>query len=146
LHHYLAFGGKLHMEIERLPGRFGHSINYRHIIWSLVRKPGAFARYRYREALFPTVVFRRAYDAIAQANGASTKSDLVYIRILHLAAATMENDVERALEQLLAERVTPDVDRVRALVSPAQVAVPFIQAPVAELGSYDKLLAAGGLS
>jgi len=38
------------------------SIDYRHIIWSLVRKPGAIARYRYREDMFPTLVFRRAYD------------------------------------------------------------------------------------
>jgi len=29
-----------------------------------VRKPGAFARYRFREALFPSLVFRQAYDAL----------------------------------------------------------------------------------
>ncbi len=32
------------MSIERLRGRNGHRINYRHIIWSLVRKPGAFGQ------------------------------------------------------------------------------------------------------
>ena len=35
--------------IERLLGRFGHRINYRHVIESLVRKPWAFERYRYRD-------------------------------------------------------------------------------------------------
>ena len=30
-------------------------------------KPGAFARYRYREELFPTLIFRRAYDALSEA-------------------------------------------------------------------------------
>lgn len=28
--------------VVRLLGRFGHKIDYRHVIWSLVRKPGAF--------------------------------------------------------------------------------------------------------
>ena len=50
--------------IERIVGRNGHRINYRHIIWSLVQEPGAFARYRHREELFPSLAFRRAYDAI----------------------------------------------------------------------------------
>src|SRR4030081_3553606 len=44
---------------KALRGEGGHRIAYRHIIWSLVRKPGAFARYRYREELFPTPAFRR---------------------------------------------------------------------------------------
>ena len=41
-------------------------IDYRHVIWSLVRKPGAFAAYRYREDLFPSLAFRRAYDALRE--------------------------------------------------------------------------------
>ena len=32
--------------------------NYRHVIGSLVHKPGAFARYRFREQLFPAMQFR----------------------------------------------------------------------------------------
>lgn len=140
------YGGKLHLSIDRLPGRNGHSINYRDIIWSLVQKPGAFARYRYREALFPTLAFRRAYDAITDAGGASVKSDLAYLRILHLAAATMEADVECAIERLLADGITPEVDRVRAMVKPTNVDVPMITAPVIDLGTYDGLLASGGLS
>ena len=52
--------------VERLPrlrGRNKHAINYRHVIDWLVRKPGAFAGYRYQDAMFPTSRFRRAYDA-----------------------------------------------------------------------------------
>ncbi|MBE3142690.1 MAG: IS21 family transposase, partial [Planctomycetes bacterium] len=48
--------------IPRLRGENGHKINYRHIIDGLVRKPGAFEHYRYREDLFPTTRFRMAYD------------------------------------------------------------------------------------
>ena len=40
----------------------GYAIDYRHIIDSLVRKPGAFAGYQYHESLFPRPVFRQVYD------------------------------------------------------------------------------------
>ncbi len=57
------------LETERLLGRGGCRGDYRHVIWSLVRKPGAFARYRYREAFFPSLTFRRTYDALCARAG-----------------------------------------------------------------------------
>lgn len=53
--------------LPRLRGRKKHRIDYRHVIDSLVRKPGAFENYRYREDLFPTSRFRMAYDALKDA-------------------------------------------------------------------------------
>ena len=50
--------------MPRLRGRGQHRINYRHVIDWLVRKPGAFAAYRYRDDLFPTTTFRIAYDVL----------------------------------------------------------------------------------
>jgi hypothetical protein len=47
--------------MPRVRGEGAARIDYRHVIWSLVTKPGAFARYRYRGQLFPTLAFRRAY-------------------------------------------------------------------------------------
>src|SRR5260370_25790002 len=41
-------------EMPRLRGRSKHRVDYRHIIDWLVRKPGAFESYPYREALFPS--------------------------------------------------------------------------------------------
>ena len=41
-----------------------YRIDDRHVIGWLVRKPGAFARYRYREDLTPSITFRRAYDTL----------------------------------------------------------------------------------
>jgi hypothetical protein len=47
--------GQAHIQsMPRLIGRAHHQVNYRHVIWSLVHKPGAFARYRYREDLYPS--------------------------------------------------------------------------------------------
>jgi len=39
-------GTTLACTMPRLAGRRQHAINYRHVIWSLVRKPGAFAAWR----------------------------------------------------------------------------------------------------
>jgi hypothetical protein len=52
---------------ERLRGRKKHRINYRHIIDWLVRKPGAFENYRYREELFPNLAARQSETAVDEA-------------------------------------------------------------------------------
>jgi hypothetical protein len=134
------FGGARQLACERLVGRNQHRIDYRHMIWSLVRKPGAFARYVYREEMFPSLVFRRAYDAI-QTPHHGAKGDLEYLRILHLAASTMQADVEAVLAQLLAgsEPVTSDAVKVRMTTS-ARPAVPEMAVPEIDLGAYDALL------
>ena len=133
------YRGQLQMSCERLLGRMGHRINYRHIIWSLVRKPGAFPRYRYRDDLFPTVVFRRAYDAIT-GDTPSRTSDLEYLRILHLAASTMQGDVEAALEILLEDNGVITADAVKAMLGDEQREVPELAAPEVSLDEFDALL------
>jgi hypothetical protein len=125
--------------MPRLHGERDHRIDYRHVIWSLVRKPGAFARYRYREELFPSATFRRAYDALHYHRG--ERADVEYVRVLHLAASTMEAEVERALTALLAEEEPFDYAAVRDRVTPARPAVPELAIPRApDLAIYDGLL------
>jgi hypothetical protein len=72
------YGDALQLSCERLIGRNQKRIDYRHVIWSLVRKPGAFARYVYREEMFPSPVFRQAYDVI-QTPHRGTKGDVEYL-------------------------------------------------------------------
>jgi len=135
-------GGKLQLTIDRMQGRNGHRINYRHIIWSLVQKPGAFALYRYREDLFPSLVFRKAYDTFTGAQP-SRKTDLEYLRVLHLAASTLESDVEAALERLLAAGTLVSADQVKREVVPIKTEIPYLAEPVVDLSGYDELLSAG---
>ena len=80
------YKGHLVERMERVSGEREAHVNYRHVIGSLVRKPGAFARYRFREQLFPTRHFRVAYDALREWRG--ERADVEYVRILHLAATT----------------------------------------------------------
>jgi hypothetical protein len=135
----VRYGEKSQLVVPRLLGRNGRCINYRHIIWSLVQKPWAFAQYRYREELFPTLAFRRAYDALA-ARHTGRAADLEYLRILHLAASTMECEVERVLERLLADGALVGADQVKAAVAPAKAEVPALPAPEVDLRDYDVLL------
>lgn len=136
----VLFADTVQLSCERLRGRNLCRIDYRHIIWSLVRKPGGFARYVYREEMFPSLVFRRAYDAI-QTPHRGTKGDLEYLRVLHLAASTTEADVAAALELLLTEGKEVTSDAVKVLTSAAgRPEVPAMEAPVVDLGAYDELL------
>ncbi len=128
--------------MPRLRGAQTHAIDYRHVIWSLVKKPGAFAAYRFREDLFPSLVFRRAYDALRARRG--DRADVDYVRILHLAASTTERSVEDALAVLLDRGEPFDYAAVKAISQPEQPRVPEIHIGAPDLASYDALLAAGG--
>jgi hypothetical protein len=131
-------GDILVQEMPRLaPG--SRKINYRHVVAQLVRKPGAFANYQYREELFPSLVFRQAYDALAQQR--PERADKEYLAILHLAAMNSERDVEAALTTLLEAKQLPLSATVRELVQvdcPSEL--PLLSVPAPDLCSYDVLL------
>jgi transposase len=135
-------GDKQMATMERQRGRGNVSVDYRHVIWSLVRKPGAFARYRYREALFPTLTFRKAYDALEQRLG--SRAEVEYVRILHLAASTSEAAVEAVLSELMGRGELRDYAQVRVLAAPEPVVVPSCSIEPPDLSAYDALITAGG--
>ena len=110
--------------MERVRGEGEANVNYRHVIGSLVRKPGAFARYRFREQLFPTMHFRLTYDALRQWRG--ERADVEYVRILHLAATTMEATVDSALSLLLEAGESFDYAEVRDLAEPKVPEAPLL--------------------
>jgi hypothetical protein len=124
------------LTLPRVQGALTHAINYRHVIWSLVRKPGAFAHYRYREELFPSLTFRRAYDALRTL--VPLQADRHYVRLLHLAATTSEAEVETALALLLETGQAPTFDAVRDLVRLPQV--PALGQVTVDFQPYDQLL------
>jgi hypothetical protein len=133
-------GDSLQLAAPRAIGKSPPTINYRHMIWSLVRKPQAFARYVYRDAMYPTMTFRRAYDALVAASSASTKTDLEYLRLLHLAASTGQSDVEAAIALILDENRPARLDEVRQLVTPHAVPVLSMAPLTPDLRSYDALI------
>jgi hypothetical protein len=127
------------LTLPRLAGTGRVRIDYRHIIWSLARKPGAFANYRYRDELFPSLVFRRAYDALVARR--PERADREYVRVLHLAASATESEVEAALSLLLEQAVAPTLDAVRELVRPPDAAlIPALTTAPLDLAVYDRLV------
>ncbi len=132
-------GSTLAFTLPRLVGKQQHRIDYHHVIWGLVRKPGAFAAYRYRDDLFPTTIFRLAYDRLLVSR--PQRGNHEYVRILHLAATTCEADVETALDLLLETNTIPTFEAVRDLVHPPRSSAALaMAAPDLDLSSYDQLI------
>jgi hypothetical protein len=127
--------------MPRLRGARTARIDYRHVIWSLVRKPGAFARYRFREELFPRLVFRQAYDALRR--WAGERAETEYVKILHLAASTRESEVAAALGAILEGQERFDYAAVKQIVRPERPVVPVLTMRRPDLRVYDALLAGG---
>jgi hypothetical protein len=138
----VRYAGEGVATIDRLRGRGQAAIDYRHLIGSLVRKPGAFARYRYQATLFPTTTFRRAYDALTACHG--SRADVEYVRLLQLAARTSECEVETVLGRLLDGGTRWDATQVKALVQPDMIAVPPCALTPPDLSVYDACLEAVG--
>ena len=101
--------------LPRLRGESGHHIQYRHIIDQLIRKPGAFENYHYKEALFPTSYFRMAYDLLAQSHTVRQASK-VYLKLLDLAAKENESAVNEALRRLIDLDEMIDYEKVERIV------------------------------
>jgi len=131
------------VEVARYPRSHKQQprIDYRHVIDSLVRKPGAFARYLYREELFPRPVFRQAYDRLKVIE--ESQADFRYVRLLALAAQVGEDGVAAALAALLREGLAPlpEATQARLQLAPPTRPVELV-AFVPELHSYDTLLVA----
>jgi hypothetical protein len=110
----LFYGNKL---IQRMPRVYSNplkGINYRHIIDSLVRKPGAFKNYRYHEALFPRRCFRQAYDILCKKLPAT--ADKIYLKLLQLAKIYSEEEISNTVELLLETNQLPTVESVKKLI------------------------------
>jgi hypothetical protein len=132
--------------VETLPRQTGvqhYRINYRHVVDSLLRKPGGFRNYRYRDDLFPQAVFRQAWEALLERCSAR-KADLTYLRILKLAAGGLETDVAAALEILLTSGKNWDDQTVAELVQPTPVVIPQLPANPINLATYDQFLSPEG--
>ena len=113
-------------------------INYRHLIDSLVRKPGAFANYKYSEVFFPRRCFRQAYDALRI--HAPAQSDRQYLTLLQIAKSRSEQGVSEALELLLEARRTPTPTAVKELIDIYHQERLKVHINKPDLSAYDALL------
>jgi Mu transposase, C-terminal domain len=134
------YGQKQTHRLPRLSGHGKYHINYRYIIDSLVRKPGAFENYRYREELFPTSYFRMAYDLLSKQN--QVRAHKEYLKILYLAAKESESGVNEALKWLIEQEQPITAGAVQDRLTSDQIQASIATVSVAEVNlvMYDVLL------
>jgi hypothetical protein len=134
------YGQQQVQTMARLLGQGKHQINYRHLIDSLVRKPGAFEHYRYREELFPSSYFRMAYDLLCRQNHRRAAKE--YLQILYLAAKETETGVNEALRWLVRHGESISAAEVQKIISAGRDIPPVtaVEVPGVNLALYDGLL------
>jgi len=122
-------------KLPRIRGAEKHRLEYRHVIDWLLRKPGAFENYRYREDLFPSHRFRMAYDTLK-------KNARHYLALLNLAAKQGEALVDDAIRVLLERGEVPYAESVeRLLRCEEKVSAPTeVEIADVDLEIYDTLL------
>ncbi len=135
------YANQLVETMPRLTGINKHRVNYRHVIDTLLRKPGGFRNYRHRDDLFPSSVFRQAWERLNQ-RLSPRRADIAYLQILNLAAKGMESDVVAALEDLLASDRAWNDQTVAEKVQPRLMIPTLVMTPV-DLSAYDQLLGEG---
>jgi hypothetical protein len=130
--------------VQRMPRLIGvgrSEINYRHVIDSLIRKPGAFENYKYHQDMFPTSHFRIAYDMLCGAH-APKVAVRRYLEILALAAHESQDAVQDALRVQIQDGDRIDVDLVKQWVVAATEIRPATDVDIEppKLSDYDFLL------
>lgn len=126
----------------KFPAR-AHSIDFRHVVANLRRKPGALRNLVYREALFPDHAYRRAWQAFdAKLDPRQACRDAVAL----LDIAARGNCVEvlaRRINEALDRGRLPDVDALRDEFLPTVASQHSITIPPPDLRGYNSLLVSG---
>jgi len=125
--------------LPRLRGDRGTLVDFRHVITGLLRKPGAFAHYRHREALYPSAVFRAAHDRLVSDHG-ERAGVIEYLQVLKLAADETVGQVEPLLAGQLKLSGKWHAKQLREQLVPASPKVIELSALTPSLQAYDQLL------
>ena len=130
--------------VEKMPRQFGNgkeSIDFRHVIDSLVRKPGAFVNYKYVNHMYPTTRFRMAYDQLLQST--SQRSAVKqYLQLLYAAKHEGLDLVDDVLRSFLSEGKAIQAAEVLSVVT-AQTQLPLateVNVEATDLSVFDSLL------
>lgn len=139
-------GGAKVFECERLYGsvaqRHPRRIDWRHMLPSLKRKPGAFARWVLREDMFPRSeyagVWKYLHERLPERQACRLMIDL-----LDLAdCANVVVELAGVLDEQIGHDVMPDIDVLRERFAPRPALMPEVQVQLPSPSVYDSLLGA----
>ena len=118
--------------------RVGRSIDYRHLVGALKRKPGAFARWVLRDAAFPRAVYRQTWERLS-AQRPEREACKAMVGLLVLAADGHEAQLAHELELLLELDQLPNLIALTQLLAPPRGEVPQVVVTLPMLAAYDEL-------
>ena len=137
-------GGQCVFECPRAARRDGEPharrIDYRHVVENLKRKPGAFARWVFRNDIFPRTIYRQTWENLS-AQLPERQACKLIIGLLALAADGHEAALALELEQVHARNELPDLETLKDKLAPRPSAIPCVVVELPPLRSYDELLA-----
>ncbi|MFG6433926.1 IS21 family transposase, partial [Roseateles sp. LYH14W] len=139
-------GGVKVFECERLHAstadRHPKRIDWRHMLPSLKRKPGAFARWVLRDAMFPRSEYAQAWEQISQALPERAACRLM-VDLLDLAdRANVVAELAIELGHLLDSAELPDIDVLKDRFAPRPAQMPQVVVVLPSAAVYDELLEA----
>ena len=119
--------------------RHPRNIDYRHLVAALRRKPGAFARWVLRDAVFPRAVYRQTWERLSTARP-EREACKTMVGLLALAADGHEAQLADELEQLIELDQLPDLHALTHLLAPPTSEVPDVVVQLPTLAGYDELI------
>jgi len=139
-------GGVKVFECERLYGttrdRHPKRIDWRHMLPSLKRKPGAFARWVLRDAMFPRSEYAQTWQRIRERLEERAACRLM-VGLLDLAdQANVVTELAMVLAQLHERDALPDIEALRERFAPRAPEMPSVQVVLPSAAQYDELLEA----
>jgi hypothetical protein len=136
-------GGQRVLEHPRATRRDGQrhprSIDYRHLVGALKRKPGAFARWVLRDSVFPRPIYRQTWERLSE-RCSEREACKTMVGLLALAADGHEAQLAGELEQLVELDQLPDLHALTELLAPPRAEVPEVSVQLPTLAAYDALI------
>jgi transposase InsO family protein len=137
-------GGVKVFECERLYGnaqnRHPKRIDWRHMLPSLRRKPGAFARWLLRDAMFPRSEYAQTWARLHERLDERAACRLM-IDLLDLAdRANVVAELAFTLSEIMERNELPDIEALRERFAPRSPQVPSVRVVLPAAAVYDALL------
>ncbi len=118
----------------------GKVIDYRHLIPTLKRKPGAFARWVLRDDMFPRAEYRLTWERLSE-KLPERQACKVMVGLLDLAArGACEVQLANVLGDLLQAGTLPELAGLEEKFAPKAMPVPDVSVELPALADYDCLM------
>ena len=139
---YLGSHQAIVLERQHKPMRNKRSrvINYRHVIGSLVKKPGAFRSCKYRDDLLPDANYRSIWDHANRTMDTKTSCKFI-VGLLHIAATqNCESELAEEVIKLIADAKPLRLAELQDRFNDRKITAPALLVLQHQLSDYNQLI------